>query len=138
MGGKKQMKSREKLILFVLFPEPRSHITILIYRKWPILLHQQPLNCRFQTPSWFLRSLYSSFKFVRFYLSSSLHAFRNVLFLQQLMIRLHSESSQQNDRKMGSFSKLSEIENTQTRATNVQDKALQLSWLFLRAFFPLR
>ena len=40
------------------------------------------------------------------------------------MIRLHRESSEQTDRKMGPFTKPREIK--QTRARNAQEKALQL------------
>ena len=34
------------------------------------------------------------------------------------------------------LTKPGKIKNTQTWARNAQEKALQLSWLFLRAFFP--
>ena len=51
-------------------------------------------------------------------------------------IRFHRESIEQTGRKIGLFTKPGKIKNTQTWSRNAQEKALQLYWLFLRAFFP--
>ena len=48
---------------------------------------------------------------------------------------MHRESIEQNDRKIGLFTKPGKIKNTQTWPRNAQEKAFQLYWLFLRAFF---
>ena len=53
-----------------------------------------------------------------------------------MTIRLHRESSKQSDRKISSFTKPRKIKKYTNQGKKAHKKALQLSWLFLRAFFP--